>query len=169
MRISRGLSNGESSVGIERPSPIKRIYNEVRRELCCLPPRMSRAWIGFVRSKGFTRSHVWSRLRYDFLRDQGGLCQCCGRCAADGEKLNVDHILTRRTHPQFALAYANLQLLCSTCNQGKGNRDGTDWRFRAPSRHPFKKARRSRAASSRRGLKRRRRCSIRFHTRAPSR
>jgi hypothetical protein len=38
--------------------------------------------------------------------------------------------LPRATHPEFALAYSNLQLLCATCNQGKGNRDTTDWRFR---------------------------------------
>ena len=36
----------------------------------------------------------------------------------------------RKTHPQFALCYANLQVLCSSCNRGKGNRDRTDWRYR---------------------------------------
>jgi hypothetical protein len=36
----------------------------------------------------------------------------------------------RRTHPEYALSYANLQVLCGLCNRGKGNRDRTDWRFR---------------------------------------
>ncbi|MBV8574514.1 MAG: topoisomerase DNA-binding C4 zinc finger domain-containing protein, partial [Acetobacteraceae bacterium] len=51
----------------------------------------------------------------------------------DGRKVNVDHIQPRKTHPQFALTYANLQVLCTACNRGKGNRDRTDWRYRAPT------------------------------------
>jgi 5-methylcytosine-specific restriction endonuclease McrA len=33
----------------------------------------------------------------------------------------------RRTHPSRALDLSNLQVLCSTCNWGKGNRRD-DWR-----------------------------------------
>jgi hypothetical protein len=31
------------------------------------------------------------------------------------------------------LCYGNLQVLCGPCNRGKGNRDHTDWRYRAPA------------------------------------
>jgi hypothetical protein len=61
-------------------------------------------------SLGFIRSDAWVRLRYDFMRDRDGRCQCCGRGAADGVKVNVDQIHPRRTHPQLALCYANLQV-----------------------------------------------------------
>jgi 5-methylcytosine-specific restriction endonuclease McrA len=110
--------------------PILRSFHDIERELFRAPPVLTAAQIAFIQSPAFTRSPKWARVRYDFLRDHDALCQCCGRGAADGRKINVDHIHPRRSHPQFALTYANLQVLCSTCNKGKGNRDRTDWRFR---------------------------------------
>ena len=112
-------------------APILRIFNDIERELLRAPPVLTAKQIEFIQSPAFTQhSAEWARLRYDFLRDHEALCQCCGRGPADGRKINVDHIYPRRSHPQFAFTYANLQVLCSTCNQGKGNRDRTDWRFR---------------------------------------
>ena len=35
--------------------------------------------------------------------------------------MNVDHIRPRKTHPELALAFENLQVLCGLCNKGKGN------------------------------------------------
>ena len=110
--------------------PILRNFHDIARELLRAPPVLTAGQIGFIQSPAFTRSAEWARLRYDFLRDHEALCQCCGRGPANGRKINVDHIHPRRSHPQFALAYANLQVLCSICNKGKGNRDRTDWRFR---------------------------------------
>jgi len=43
-------------------------------------------------------------------------------------RLNVDHIRPRRYYPELALELGNLQVLCAACNQGKGNKDATDWR-----------------------------------------
>ena len=110
--------------------PILRSFDDTERELLRSPPVLTTEQIEFIKSPAFTRSAEWARLRYDFLRDHDARCQCCGRGQADGRKINVDHIHPRRSHPQFALTYANLQVLCSTCNKGKGNRDRTDWRFR---------------------------------------
>jgi Topoisomerase DNA binding C4 zinc finger/HNH endonuclease len=110
--------------------PILRSFHDIERELLRAPPVLTAKQIGFIQSPAFTRSAEWARLRYDFLRDHDACCQCCGRGPADGRKVNIDHIHPRRSHPQFALTYANLQVLCSTCNKGKGNRDRTDWRFR---------------------------------------
>lgn len=111
--------------------PILRSFHDIERELLRAPPVLTARQIEFIQSPAFTQhSDEWARLRYDFLRDHEARCQCCGRGPADGRKINVDHIYPRRTHPQFALTYANLQVLCSTCNKGKGNRDRTDWRFR---------------------------------------
>lgn len=113
--------------------PLRIIFREARREVLRPAPVLSPARVRFIQSPAFTRSRAWVDLRYDFLRDREGRCRCCGRGSADGAKINVDHILPRKTHPQFALAYGNLQALCSVCNRGKGSRDQTDWRFHRPA------------------------------------
>ena len=46
--------------------------------------------------------------------------------------LEVDHIKPRSTHPELALDFDNLQVLCHDCNQGKGNRDDFAWRSATP-------------------------------------
>ena len=106
-----------------------RIFRDVKRELLCAPPELTPKEIAFYQSQGFTRSKIWGRLRYDVICDYEGRCACCGRGSPDGVQLNVDHIFPRKTFPRFALTYANLQVLCEWCNQGKGNRKHTDWRF----------------------------------------
>lgn len=131
MRVPRAAITSACGKDSPRMSPVRRILREAGLEVLRPARQLPRVWQRFVRSKCFPRSRPWSRLRYDFLRDQHGRCQLCGHGAQDGARLNVDHILARKTHPQLALAYANLQLLCSQCNAGKGNRDGSDWRFQA--------------------------------------
>lgn len=81
-----------------------------------------------VTSAGFLQSYEWRKLRYEALQRHGARCQCCGRGAADGAVMNVDHIKPRRKYPDLALDIDNLQVLCSVCNHGKGNWDETDWR-----------------------------------------
>lgn len=76
----------------------------------------------------FLKSKEWKALRYQALVAHGGRCQCCGASASDGVRLNVDHIFPRSTHPWLALELDNLQVLCSSCNEGKSNIDTTDWR-----------------------------------------
>ena len=131
MRVPRAAITSVFDAICPRMSPLRRILREAGLEVLRPVHKLPPLWQRFVKSSRFTRSRLWSRLRYDFLRDNDGRCQCCGLGANDGEKLNVDHILIRKTHPQFALAYANLQVMCCACNEGKGNRDQTDWRFRA--------------------------------------
>jgi 5-methylcytosine-specific restriction endonuclease McrA len=52
----------------------------------------------------------------------------CGRRAGNGVVIHVDHIKPRSLYPELALEFSNLQVLCMDCNQGKSNRDFTDWR-----------------------------------------
>ncbi len=92
---------------------------------------VSKARYEWINSNAFFASQEWIELRYLVLRQGDGRCCLCGRGAADGAKLNVDHIKPRRTHPSLALTRSNLQVLCSLCNRGKGNRTD-DWR-RPPS------------------------------------
>ena len=81
-----------------------------------------------VKSTAFLQTPTWKRIRYDALVAANGRCECCGASPADGVKLNVDHIKPRAKRPDLAADPWNLQVLCSECNEGKGNRDATDWR-----------------------------------------
>lgn len=79
-------------------------------------------------SSAFLRSPEWKKVRYQALKRSNGCCECCGAKPEDGVRLNVDHIKPRKKYPELALVLINLQVLCGSCNQGKGNWDETDWR-----------------------------------------
>lgn len=76
----------------------------------------------------FYKSPQWRKLRYEILRQRGARCECCGRTAADGVVIHVDHIKSRSKYPELALEITNLQVLCEDCNLGKSNRYEDDWR-----------------------------------------
>lgn len=76
----------------------------------------------------FYKSPEWKRLRYDRLEKSKGKCECCGFGKKDGAKLNVDHIVPLRKDWSRRLDIKNTQVLCGSCNAGKGNRYTTDWR-----------------------------------------
>lgn len=85
-----------------------------------------------VATDGFLSTYEWRRLRMEVIKERGSRCECCGATPADGQTvINVDHIKPRRKYPELALTKANLQVLCSPCNHGKGNWDETDWREQA--------------------------------------
>jgi diadenosine tetraphosphate (Ap4A) HIT family hydrolase/tRNA(His) 5'-end guanylyltransferase len=64
-------------------------------------------------------------LRYRVLKEAGGRCALCG--ATKNEKpLHVNHI--KPLSKKGKTEYANLQVLCSTCNTAKGDEDDTDFR-----------------------------------------
>lgn len=67
--------------------------------------------------KKHERAKVTSSLRYDVIQRDGGRCRLCGRSAADGVTLEVDHIVPISKGGKTA--YANLQTLCKDCNRGK--------------------------------------------------
>lgn len=81
----------------------------------------------------FYQSRQWLDLRYQALKKNSGMCQCCGTRGEPSNPLQVDHIFPRSKFPNMALLLSNLQVLCKNCNFGKSNRDLTDWRY-APSR-----------------------------------
>lgn len=78
--------------------------------------------------QSFYSSDEWKRLRYDTLKKYGAACQCCGASKASGAVINVDHVKPISKFPELMREPSNLQVLCSDCNWGKGNRDVTDWR-----------------------------------------
>lgn len=79
----------------------------------------------FKDSDPFFQRHDWRMLRYDALKRYGRLCALCGETEG---RMHVDHIKPRSLHPELALVFDNLQVLCEACNLGKSNRDDTDFR-----------------------------------------
>lgn len=76
----------------------------------------------------FLSSAAWKRLRLAALERDGSRCVACGATPRDGARMNVDHIKPRKLYPDLALDINNLQVLCATCNHGKGNWSETDFR-----------------------------------------
>ena len=74
--------------------------------------------------KAYQRKLMTNSLRYDILKRDGFRCAICGRTAADGVKLHVDHIIPvakgGKTEP------GNLRTLCSECNEGKKDKYDPD-------------------------------------------
>lgn len=83
-----------------------------------------------VTSDDFLSTYDWRKLRMMALKKYSPKCMCCGATPATGAVINVDHIKPRKLFPHLALDINNLQILCHTCNHGKGNWDRTDWRVR---------------------------------------
>jgi 5-methylcytosine-specific restriction endonuclease McrA len=80
------------------------------------------------RLKSFYNGWPWKKLRYQVLRDRGRKCECCNATAADGAKIVVDHIKPVRYFWHLRYEANNLQVMCDSCNRGKGSSDQTDWR-----------------------------------------
>lgn len=79
-------------------------------------------------SDEFLQSYAWRRLRMEAFIRYGRKCLCCGATPESGAILNVDHIKPRKLFPNLSLDIENTQILCGSCNHGKGNWDHTDWR-----------------------------------------
>lgn len=82
-----------------------------------------------AQSDEFYSSRQWLDLRYQVIRASKGCCSCCGARPTSENPIHVDHILSRSKHPELALTFSNLQVLCKKCNLGKGAIDETDWRW----------------------------------------
>lgn len=78
-------------------------------------------------SEDWYLSDAWKKLRYQAIVKYGNRCKCCGRGPKDGVSIHVDHIRPKSLWPQLALNIDNLQILCSDCNLGKGNKDRINW------------------------------------------
>jgi 5-methylcytosine-specific restriction endonuclease McrA len=75
----------------------------------------------------FYRSREWLELRFRALVFYGRRCMCCG-AGPEERLLQVDHVKSRHKYPELSLDIKNLQILCSTCNQGKSWHSESDFR-----------------------------------------
>lgn len=103
------------------PAAARKVLVELGKQASSKPPPKAMA-------SGFYHSQEWLTLRYEVLKESNGLCSCCGRGRKDGAILHVDHIKPRSRYPHLALVKSNMQVLCDSCNIGKGAWDSTDWR-----------------------------------------
>lgn len=98
----------------------------------------------------FYKSKSWKALRNQFLTEKKNSnklkCRVCGLDLSEhsihAKKLNayihVDHITPLRRNWNRRLDKTNLQILCSTCNWTKGNRDFHDNKERYQTEHFIK-------------------------------
>jgi 5-methylcytosine-specific restriction endonuclease McrA len=75
----------------------------------------------------FYQSRQWRELRYQAFLKYGKRCHCCQAIELN-VRLHVDHIKPRSKYPELELDIENLQILCESCNVGKGAWDETNWR-----------------------------------------
>lgn len=75
-----------------------------------------------VRSSKFLDSPAWKALRRDVIARYGRQCMKCKSTPKNPKNTHVDHIKPRKTHPELALVFDNLQVLCCRCNKHKANR-----------------------------------------------
>jgi 5-methylcytosine-specific restriction endonuclease McrA len=73
----------------------------------------------------FYDSQEWRALKYRALTTYG---RRCALCQTTSGVMHVDHIKPRSRFPELALSFDNLQILCQSCNMGKGNTDTRDFR-----------------------------------------
>lgn len=78
-----------------------------------------------IENASFFNSKKWAELRYKVFKNSGGRCVLCKK---NNTRLHIDHIKPRSKYPELAFEIDNLQVLCGTCNIGKGSWDETDWR-----------------------------------------
>lgn len=69
----------------------------------------------------FLKSKAWRDLRRRVIDTYGAECMRCKRTPKKKTAINVDHIKPRKTNPELALSFCNLQVLCGPCNKKKGN------------------------------------------------
>ena len=79
-------------------------------------------------STTFYSSSAWRNLKYKVFCYYEATCMCCGASRVSGAEMHVDHILPRSKHPELALEFDNMQVLCRDCNMAKSNTNTTDWR-----------------------------------------
>lgn len=85
------------------------------------------AWLK-NKHEGFYLSPQWLDLRTRVLETFGSVCMCCGARPDSDAVIQVDHIKPMSTHPELALEFDNLQVLCMPCNLGKSNKTQKDYR-----------------------------------------
>jgi hypothetical protein len=115
----------EYAFRVKRGSNPKHVLHELKRRvwLYLYKPDITSAPVNFYSTA------EWRELRVEVLECYKCSCMMCNRNPREHNvTLHVDHIKPVSHHPQLALSFSNLQILCEDCNLGKRNIYSTDWR-----------------------------------------
>ena len=86
---------------------------------------MEERWEQFTQQKAQRRAEVAVGIRFKVFQRDGFRCRYCGRAAAEGAVLEVDHIVPRSKGGEDTLE--NLCAACWECNRGKGAGSVSVW------------------------------------------
>ncbi len=81
----------------------------------------------------FYTSWKWHTVRMKAILKYGTECMCCGITKSRGGVIHVDHVKPIRTHWTERFNLENLQILCESCNKGKGSWSEQDFRNAPPT------------------------------------
>lgn len=84
----------------------------------------------------FYKTRAWKNLSYATKRRYGARCMLCRSEGGPDNPIVTDHIKSLRHYWHLRLDPANMQVLCTECNLGKGSRDSTDYRALSQRNHP---------------------------------
>jgi hypothetical protein len=70
----------------------------------------------------FYSSPEWTIIRKQVIKEEGRVCEECGKRIKNDFDITVDHKRPRSKYPDIALDRENLRILCRTCNSKKGAR-----------------------------------------------
>lgn len=64
---------------------------------------------------------VWKETiaRPYLIKRDGNFCKCCKRQAYEGEKLDIEHKLTKGSRPDLKAKLTNLRLYCRDCHRNR--------------------------------------------------
>ena len=83
-----------------------------------------------MKTDPFYSSRAWRALRYEILKRDRWHCVVCQASVRHKGTSRVDHILSRRTHPQLSLDPRNLRTLCTGCDAKRHHEKGGKHRER---------------------------------------
>lgn len=99
--------------------------------MCFNRPRTPLAKHTYMRKHGPVAAK-WREVRWDWIQQHPGPWQCyiCGvpldiEAHDDFQRLTLDHVLPRSTHPELRYVLENLEPCCWDCNHRKGSMDAT--------------------------------------------
>lgn len=92
---------------MQQPSIIKAAANTTKDLVNQVLSGLKHRYDHFITTKG--RSDEWSRVREEFIKENGAFCRVCGKT----KKLNVHHIIPFHINPDLELDKDNLIVLCT--------------------------------------------------------
>lgn len=122
----------ESGLGVGNEKPKTKVVFKKKKHkkvrLANIPKQIGAIYnipTGKKEEKSFYLSKPWRNLRKLVIETYGCACMKCG---FRNSRNHVDHIYPRSIYSHLELSFCNMQVLCKTCNELKGNTEIYDVR-----------------------------------------